>query len=695
MNRAVVVSSLVLVLPGPAAHGQESTKPSRACTDCTQSSGWLLRTETGAGYVFDDSFKFGDYTGLHEEGGFFFGDIFAEYWGNSNNQWRLEGRNLGLDSRSIAFDGGRPGRYDFRFSYAQLPHFLFESSSTPFVNPSSSSLTLPDNWLSGFNTNAMPLLNPSLRPVEVRTERDTFTLGFSFVQSERLEYDLDYRYSAREGTGTLGGSFLNTSTILPRPIDYATQTLEAGISYQADSWSMNVGYFGSVFSNDTPALSWDNPFIPATLGADTGEIALEPDNEFHQFTLSGQFSPAPRTQLSGGLALGKMTQDDGLLAFTTNKNLFSPLPTQSLDAAVDTLHFDLRVASRPIQKLRLRASYTFDERDNQTPSLLWSYVTTDALPAATRVNVPYSYEREKVNLSADYRLHRNIKASGGWKRNVTRRDFTEVGRSEDDELWGKVKIGIGSRVDLSAEYGYANRTSSDYRLLPDTQPPQNPLLRKFDLADRKTRGVEFNVALRTTDVLDLSLIAEFREDDYEDSALGLIDAEYESVYADASVGLYGDATLSTHAGYEKYESRQLGSQSFAQPDWHADNEDETVSAGLLVDFPTLLDRIDMQLGYTFSETTGEVSTRTSGVSDAFPDLETTLRKLELVVDYRRTENLTFRGRWIFENYGVDDWPSDGVEVDTLPRVLSLGNRWLDHNVNVAMLTFKYSLCDAK
>ena len=418
INQTDIVIVFALALSAGAVHAQEPSPNNPVCSRCAYPQGWFLETELGSAYVSDSSFKFGDYAGLTDQGGLLVGDIFADYWGESANQWHFEGRNLGLESRSIIIEGGLQGHYALRLSYDGLPHTQFESGTTPFVNPAASSLLLPVNWVRGASTSDLSALDQSLHSVGIRTDRDTFGLGFSFVQNPRLEYDVDYQYAAKEGTGIFGGSFLNTSTILPRPVDYQTQSLDASVNYRGDAWGARLGYYGSLFTNDTSTLRWDNPFIPPVDGADRGQAALEPDNDFHQLSLAGHLQPMTHTQLSGRIAMGRMTQDDELLRFTINPNLTSTLPSRTSDAEVDTLHADVRFASRPIGKLRLRGSYTRDERDNDTPIRAWAYVTGDALLTAPRLNLPYGYERDKINLSADYRLPYNIRVSGGWRRDI-------------------------------------------------------------------------------------------------------------------------------------------------------------------------------------------------------------------------------------------------------------------------------------
>ncbi len=69
--------------------------------------------------------------------------------------------------------------------------------------------------------------------------------------------------------------------------------------------------------------------------------------------------------------------------------------------------------------------------------------------------------------------------------------------------------------------------------------------------------------------------------------------------------------------------------------------------------------------------------------------------MELNVDYQWRDNLSFRFGWTFEDYAVDNWILDGVDVGTLPRVLGLGNQWLGYDVNVVAISFKYHLLEPK
>lgn len=691
MHRTLpTIAAVFAIGPGVAVGNDDTSTP--ACELCSFPSGWFVETELGAMYASDDSFRFGDYTGTTDAGLYFLGGVTVNYWGRSGAHWQLSGDDLGLDSRFLELEGGRPGRYELAISYSALPHNLFESGRTPF-RFSGDSLVLPPDWQPAPTTSAMSGLNDALIPVEIRTEREALGLGVSFVQNEHVEYSVEYRYTDKTGTGLFGGSFLNTSALLPRPVDHEFHTLDAAMSVRGNAWSARLGYLASIFRNDNKRLRWENPFTPVLPGAAIGQSALEPDNEFHRIALSGHYRPAAATQISANVSVGRMTQDDLLLPYTSSVDLQSPLPVQALDAEVETFNADLRLVSRWRNGLRVTASYTLDDRDNRTPVFEWSYRLAETLAVVPRTNTPYDIERTRLRLAADYRLPLRAKLSGGWKRESVQRNFSEVDESDEDELWAKLKLPIGRRADVTVEYAFADRDNNGYRLLElppvAAQSQQNPLLRKYNLADRERRGFEVGVLLRPYDSIDLGLTVERTDDDYTESLLGLVSADYESIYGDAAFALTKGASLALHGGYEKYRSLQAGSQSFAAPDWLADHDDDIRYAGLSFDAGEIFERVRLRLGYTFSETVTAVETRAFGSSDTFPDLVSRLHRFEASVDYEWRETVVVRLGWMFEDYTVDDWRLDDLDVDSVPRFLGLGHEWLDHDTGVVMLSFQY------
>ena len=80
-----------------------------------------------------DSFKLGEYTGLREDGVYGLGAFFSGgEWFESDINYRLEGRDLGLESRQILgrFGFARGIRLDV--AYRELPHYELDSILIPF-----------------------------------------------------------------------------------------------------------------------------------------------------------------------------------------------------------------------------------------------------------------------------------------------------------------------------------------------------------------------------------------------------------------------------------------------------------------------------------------------------------------------------------------------------------------------------------
>jgi hypothetical protein len=230
----------------------------------------------------------------------------------------------------------------------------------------------------------------------------------------------------------------------------------------------------------------------------------------------------------------------------------------------------------------------------------------------------------------------------------------------------------------------------DYQPVPDI-PAENPLLRKYNLADREQNALELSFDLRPRENLDVGVSVELRDDDYSDSALGLQSARQQIFNVDSSLVLPANAVLGATLGYEDIRSRQAGSQAFAGPDWSAKNDDDTRFAMLSLDLPAVLERWDFRLSYTRAETEGAIEINQSGFVSPFPDLETSLRRIELRSRYQLRERWSVLFRYAYENYGVKDWSRDGVLPDTLPRVLALGAMWQDYSVHVFSLSASYQL----
>ena len=664
------------------------------CEKCPFEEGFSGEIEVGVGNVSDDSFKFGEYNGLYEEGAFAVVNAKARYRDLDASYLDISARELGLDSRSLNIEGGRQGRYDLMLRYDEIGHYISDTVRTPYQGNGSASLSLPAGWVTANSTAGMTALDASLQSVEVKQQRTRLELGASLIPASAWKYDLNVRRETREGNrraagAFLSGSFFSNAAELIEPVDYVTDEVDVSASYIGKKWQATLAYYGSFFSNDDDALTWENAFTPVVAGADTGQRALPPDNKFHQILLSAGYSMSKRTRLSGDIAVGRMEQDEEFLPATINTSLTVPaLPRTSADAQVDTLVADLRLVSAISRDFKINASMNYSDHDNQTPQSSYDRVITDAVVAAARTNQPYSFTRQRARLGGDYRVNRSTRVAAGLDYERYERELQEVDETKENTVWGKLIVRARDFTDMTFRVAQANRNASAYQPVAETDPAQNPLLRKYNMADRErsSAGVSTNSMLSETASFGISL--DYANDDYDESTLGLIEASESSINIDTSVLLSERSSLHLFLGRQRIQSLQTGSQSATVADWTAQNTDTVDSAGIGLKHRLKGDRLDVGADLVLSRSTGQVII-TSGAPEAFPELEVDLDSIKLYADYRLRDNMSIHAAYWYERYDSSDWAVDNVDPDTVANLLSFGEDSPDYEINVVTVSLRY------
>ena len=513
--------------------------------------------------------------------------------------------------------------------------------------------------------------------------------GAKYLPWQKLELTVEYRHDEKDGNRIDSGNMLTVTSQFVQPLDYTTDQLELGAGYSADAWNLRLGYYGSFFNNEANRLRWETPFNP-TPGADVGQLDVAPDNDFHQFFFSGGYRLARHTNLTGRVAIGKGEQKDTFLPYTVNPLLAGgTLPRGRMDGNVDTTNINLRLRSTPVRGIGLTAEYRKSERDNETSQHLYEYVITDSIPGEPVGNLPYSFDRDSYRLSADYRVMRRTRLAVGWNRDEMDRDFQERQNTETDKIWARATVGFTPLVSGWLEVSAEERDGSEYAPLMPSNSVQNPLMRKYHLADRDRDAIEGQLTVQPIASWDISLTGAVAEDDYDNTLIGLAESEYRSATLDTSVRA---GPVSMYAAYtrEEIESRQTGSQTFSTPDWTGDTQDEFDTLVVGFQWPELFSRADLTVDYTYAKSTGDIDMNASAARSAFPALETELDSLRVYLDFAVRENMTLRAGYWYEHYSSSDWGLDGVFPATVPHLLSLGASANNYNVNTVLLSVNYS-----
>ena len=662
------------------------------CGRCPSVVGWELDIEGGPAFVNEDAFRFGDGTGLDEQGAYFFGDLYARYRTEEAGYLVFEGYARGPDANALFIKAGKQSAYELRASIQSIPRRIFATSVTPYDGNGTDQLTLPADWVRAATTGGMTALNDAAEPVRLGWDRDIYGLGFDVSPTQRWKLRVDYTRQEREGLSRSSGSFFFNGAEFAAPVDDATDDLEVALNYAADTWQVGLTYFGSVFNNQYDDLTWDNPYASAP-GADAGQLAQPPDNESHQVSLAGSMRLPARTTLNGQVSFGHMTQNSDLLPYTTNPLLpVNPLPTSSADAEVDTLNLNVRAVSSPWRNVTLEGELRYHDFDNRTPVNGYDYIVTDTVPAAVPVtSSAYDYERREIGLRGEYRLPAGMKMFAGFDNERYERNRQDRSRTTTNRAWFRLRTRLGQRADLDADLFAENRGGSEYTVTDNPAAPENPLMRKYNMADRERNGIRLRGSMYGGERVDFGWELEYSEDRYDNSALGLTDSDYLRLGADVTVlvGTQGSAYASLYN--EKIGTDQRNSQSFAEPDWAATTDDRFSTVTLGLAYPGLLDTVDVSLEYTWMQSVGETENNTSGLVTSFPDLRHTRRNIKLGLSYPVSESLSFGFDYFFESVDSDDWMLDGVEPATIPNLLSLGADAWNYNVGTYYLSVEYRL----
>jgi MtrB/PioB family decaheme-associated outer membrane protein len=659
------------------------------CESCPfEPAGTSGSVEAGVRGVSDSSQRFGNYTGLNEQGASVAAAGNVRYRGADGTYGDFVVDDIVRDAVSLRGEGGREGLFGLRLGYDEIPRYLSETARTPFLGIGGGALTLPAGFPAP-STGLMPLAT-TLQPVDIGYKRSRLDLGGAWTGTPGWDFRANARRTTRDGTQRLGGSFYANASQLVAPLDQTTDDLEAAASYFSRDVQASLSYLASSFNNNQSSLTWKNPFS-AVSGGDTGQMALAPDNQFHQLQGTLGWQIGPQTRASADLGVGRMTQDAAFLAPTVNPALAVPgLPAASLDGRANTLNAAVRLTTAATDALRLNFALTRDERTNDTASLSYPSVSTDMFIGNPRANQPYGFTQNKAKASLDLRGPAGWKFAGGILYDAIERTQQEVAKTKETSIFGRVAGRLADNLMVELKGAHAERKAGQYNSLAWVDPAENPLMRKYNMADRKrdTAGVRADIAL--AEGVTLGLDADFAYDDYPNSAIGLTYGRSGGFGGDFSMALSDETQLVLFGRADRIRSRQVGSQQAGQPDWSAINMDLAEVLGIGVRHAAMKGKLNLGGDLSFARSYSDIDMY-SGAAGAtpFPTATTALDSLKLFATYAWSESITLVGNYWYEHYDAKDWRLDGVQPGTIPNLLALGDQPPKYHVNVVRLAVRY------
>lgn len=643
----------------------------------------------------------------------------ATYDSAAAHRWHLAGNRLGLDSQELSGEYAEQGRFRLRFEHDRLPRFLAsENYHTPFLGAGGTALILPAGFPVANPQAGMAQVNAAFQPFDIDTLRKRTSLHGSLWITPEWEFKAEFREDRQTGTratgATMGTGGNSIAMILPEPIDTVTRRFESSLGYQNQGTYLQFAYQGSFFSNDIGSWTFQNPFsITNTLLLN--RMGSAPDNQAHQFSISGGYPFARGTRLTGSLAYGRLIQDDNFLPYSTANNLS---PYGSLDGLVVTKRLNLKLASRLLHNLRLNTTYKFDSRDNRTPveHLVLPGVSSAQLGEVGAANAevtstPYSRRKSQGGIEAIYTVRPGSDLTVAAQHENTARycnghpDCVEVGHARENS-W-RVEWRQNFTPEIIAHLGYANadRKGDDYQKYAESIELAG--MRKFFLADRRRDQWRGSLNASLTNMTSLGMSFDLNQDDYRRSPYGLESTRSHAFNLDLSHSFHDDFSISLFGGREVFRSAlassydasaATGNVTDVNPDaeWQAMMHDTVDSAGLSLRRKELLGgRLELSADLVYIRARAQYRIAGGNASSAnnapqpLPDVTSRSTELRLNARIAIDEHAALRFAYLYRRLASADFALDLYSNAALSRLLGTQENAPRFDAHVFTISYLY------
>ncbi len=672
---------------------------------------------------------------------------------------RFDAVNASQKNQMFTLRVGDYGKLDIQAQWLEIPHaFSNDVAQTPY-NESGGDFTLssrPAKPTTGApaGANVKSWLNSTAKPFDMSLLEGVANVLIRYTPTPSWTFNASLNYQNPTGQQPFGGSFLfgaNPGTFnvneLWVPTQYHTYNFGTGVEYARNGWVLGFQYQGSFFQDVYDTLTWDNPdvwgnpagppgtctnsatYSPSTgKGPCQGRAAMYPDNQAHNFIVTGAGQLPYNTRLMGSVEYGFWLQDSPFIPLTTN----TALPHQSLQSvgARSSLAGDVRpffanftVDSNPIEPLDLKATYSYFDYDSVSPSVHFNNVNSlnEVSSTYSAIAYPYSFSQQDIVLEPTYRLTETLAAhltgrlstfhNGGLE--VLQQDETSYGPALD---WSPYQWLI-----FRADYQHAYRDSPGYNNNRQSLFAQaafgNELddLRRFDEATVRVDQTSFYAQLQPDDKIALFTGFSYDVYNYPDSNIGLRHTSSYSPSIGASyaplAGMHFFADYSWQAYDWNLSSIQRTTdsqnpQNLPKAVWNSRgrNQGNNIDVGMDIVVPrNQILRQPSHLKFQYTYTVGNSSihntgdTANPGQATIYPDAGTQQQELLLRYEYELRKDFSINVGYYYSYFGTHNFSEDNLASfmptpgsTTTSYSTFLGNRiWQPYDANVAFITLQY------
>ncbi len=567
--------------------------------------------------------------------------------------------------------GARLGYYEglqFDINYLENTHYYGNNSQSPYLNKGSKSVTLPDTWQFANNTQNMDLSNQDLSNLNVKLKRETLLLAFEYSNDSPWQPSISLSQEKKKGVEIKSGLINYHAAFLPTPISYTTNTLNTNISYMANHFLFDVSYHYSDFNNDKNELSWQSPY--QIVNDDI--YSLTPDSIFQRVAFTTRYK-TQKTQYAAKGSFSQSKQDDNFVEQITVNGI------NSLNGKIDTTTLTLQASHRFAPSLRMTAKVNYLDRDNKTNSFIINGLEN-------RVN---DYKKTKAELNWQYKGLKPVNMKAGVKTIERKQPQTERTRTTENIAWLSLADRKVAWADLSIKYLYSERDGSKFKTIESSKNPQNPLLRRYHLADRRQDRVKGNIAFSIGQYFDTEANVYFAKDDYYKTDVGLQDGRDKG----------GDITFLGHVqqfnwqvfvAYHNKKYNRAGATNGQLANYSGITKNTSNQIGFNLELPQVKDQL-YSAGFNYNYIRGTVNERTDQgrivVTNDYSESKYYEHSADLYINYMLSEKSTLKAQVIYERNKDLDIFYQNADMDTLSNVLT--NGLLGHNYQTLFFQLSY------
>ncbi len=429
-------------------------------------------------------------------------DIHYDNLLGSNTYLTLKSQRTLYRDQTYLATYGRYSKFKIQFRYDEIPHIYSSTARTLFTQTApgvwsfpaairaqlqaSSAANLP-SLIAGTGANAGLGVVTDFNFITPSILRKAGTALFSYNATVKWNVNGSFLRESERGSRPIG-LIMNSSPSasassgfgveLPEPINYFNNLLRIGADYGTRAWAVQAAFIGSFFQNDTPSMTWDNPFrltaeqITTPL---TGRMALYPDNHAYYASFAGAADVTKYLRVSASITPGWLRQNEGFLPYTTNTAIntcgtgtqacdsTSVLPESSPSASKQTLAMNYNVVTTAWKDIQFKVSYRQYNYNNNTPVFAFSPVEGDAAAPASADNTPFGYSRKDIEAYGEWFFGKKSMVKAGYQGEWMDRSHRDVARSMENTMFASVDWVPIKDLLFRVSYQYSDRNPDVYQ----------------------------------------------------------------------------------------------------------------------------------------------------------------------------------------------------------------------------------------